>query len=800
MIVSRFTGSRAIARWAWRMFRRNWREQALVLVLLTVAVAVSAYGAALGHAVAPSDQASFGSATGRIRFSTSDPARAATTLSAARHDFGTVEEIADRSLPIPGSVRQLDLRTQDPHGAFAASTLRLRSGRYPTTDAEIALTSAMSQFLGAPVGADLTIGGAARRVVGLVENPAQLDDAFALVTTTPHRGQQIQYTLLVRASASRLAAFRSAMTVPGPVLLDRPTYYSHDLGVLLVAALGMMLVAVLALTAFLVLAQRRLRQLGMLAAVGATRRQVRNVTVCHGLIVGAIAAALGTAAAGATWALTGPVLALAAGKRLAWTAVPLWLILTPGMMAVLASGVAAWWPARTISRVPIVHALSNRPPEATGGGRSAGAAVLTLAIGAVCLRFAHQRNALLMITGLAAMIAAILLTAPLAIRAATRHSRLPIAGRLAWRELGRNQSRSAAALATVTMAVGISVAAVVVTAANTHPADAGNLSDRQVLIHATDTRDPALIPRRTPSQTAGLDSAVAQLAATMPHAEAIPLSLAVDPTATPSAAALASGDLDAVQIACQRGQQLRSYPLYLATPQLLAAFGASTALLEDPGLLAAEPAGRWSLLNAERERVPAPARIPVHGYSSPPQVLASPAMITDRHWQQARSGWLIQTPARLTAPQTAAARRVAAHLGLAVETRDRQTYLGRLQLMFTLGGIIVTLAIIAIALVLLRTQTTRDQQILTAVGAPRRARRALAATTATTLASLGTVIGIIGAYVTLLLAYSDTLNRLTNIPITALAIVSLGIPVLALLTTWLTSGRQPPSINRPVID
>jgi hypothetical protein len=120
--------------------------------------------------------------------------------------------------------------------------------------------------------------------------------------------------------------------------------------------------------------------------------------------------------------------------------------------------------------------------------------------------------------------------------------------------------------------------------------------------------------------------------------------------------------------------------------------------------------------------------------------------------------------------------------------------------MFTLGGIAVTLAVIAIALVLLRLQTTRDQQILTAVGAPRRARRAIAATTATVLATLGTMLGITGAYATLILAYSDTLHRLTNIPWTALTTIGVGIPVLALITTWLTTRRQPPSINRPVID
>ena len=35
---------RAIVRWAWRLFRREWRRQALVLTLLVVAVAATIVG------------------------------------------------------------------------------------------------------------------------------------------------------------------------------------------------------------------------------------------------------------------------------------------------------------------------------------------------------------------------------------------------------------------------------------------------------------------------------------------------------------------------------------------------------------------------------------------------------------------------------------------------------------------------------------------------------------------------------------------------------------------------------------
>jgi putative ABC transport system permease protein len=782
------------------MFRRDWRGQSLVLVLLTVAVAVSSYGAAFGHALAPSDRATFGSANARIRFSTSDPGVAAGVVSAARTRLGTVEEITDTLVPIPGSVQLLDLRYQNPQAVFGAATLRLRSGRYPANGEEIALTPAVSRFLAAPVGESVTVGGVTRRVVGLVENPTQLDDAFGLLTTASP-GTQVIYTLLVKASSGQLAGFRAVQSVEGGVTVDVPIYYSRDLGVLLAAALGMILVAVLALTAFLVLAQRRVRQLGMLAAIGATQRQVRNVTVIHGLIVGGIAAVLGTVAAGLGWAVTGSLIALASARRVSWGSVPLWLILTPGLMGVIAAAFAAWWPARTMARVPIVRALSGRPPDPPHGRRSVVAAVAALAVGVLCLRLAHQHNPLLMIIGLAAMIGAILLTTPLAIRAVTaRSGGLPVTGRLAWRELGRNQSRSAAALATVTIAVGISTAAVVITTANTHPPSAGNLSDRQVLISATGTRDTTVIPRRTANETTALDRAAAQVAATLPNAALVPLSIAVDAAAPPSAEALATGGLDAAQAVRQQGRQLTSYPVYLASPQLLVTFGFSAQQLEPHGYYAVDPSGTWSLLYTQRERLPAPAALHTHSYTSLPQVLVSPTVAAAHQWTVVRGGWLLETPQPLTPEQLRAARTRAAAVGLAIEVRDPQTYLGRLRLMFTIGGIAITLAVIAIVLVLLRIQTAPDQRVLTAVGAPSRARRKIAATTATVLAALGALLGIAGAYITLILAYSDTLHRLSNIPWTALTTIGLGIPALALVTAWLTAGRQPPSINRPAIE
>ena len=53
---------RAVVRWAWRMFRREWRQQLLVMGLIVVAVAGTFIGAAVATNTPPPAGAGFGTA------------------------------------------------------------------------------------------------------------------------------------------------------------------------------------------------------------------------------------------------------------------------------------------------------------------------------------------------------------------------------------------------------------------------------------------------------------------------------------------------------------------------------------------------------------------------------------------------------------------------------------------------------------------------------------------------------------------------------------------------------------------
>ena len=59
---------RAVIRWAWRLLRREWRQQLLILALITVAVAATFVGSAVATNTPPPAGAGFGTATDMATF------------------------------------------------------------------------------------------------------------------------------------------------------------------------------------------------------------------------------------------------------------------------------------------------------------------------------------------------------------------------------------------------------------------------------------------------------------------------------------------------------------------------------------------------------------------------------------------------------------------------------------------------------------------------------------------------------------------------------------------------------------
>src|SRR5260370_16823114 len=157
------------------------------------------------------------------------------------------------------------------------------------------------------------------------------------------------------------------------------------------------------------------------------------------------------------------------------------------MLAMVTAVAAAWWPARSAARIPIVAARAGRPPHPQAGHRFAVLGSVLLATGLVLLAFADQKkpSPLLIVAGIVVTTFGVLLLAPLGIAGlAVFARRSPIAMRLALRDPARYQARSGAAPAAVTLPASIAatIAITASAAAVANPPSPANLPANPLIL------------------------------------------------------------------------------------------------------------------------------------------------------------------------------------------------------------------------------------------------------------------------------------------------------------------------------
>jgi putative ABC transport system permease protein len=816
---------RALVRWAMRMFLGEWRQQILVVALLTVAVAAAIASITIVDHADPADDPEFGTANWMLTFDGADPRKLEAGLTIAEESFGTIDTIGHRSVAVPGSVEKVDYRAQDPNGAYGGVLLALREGSYPTGSGEVAVTDGVAKLLGLEIGDPLALDGHRRTVVGIVENPRKLSDEFALVAPSSAFTPD-SVTVLVDAREDAVEAFfgpedeprAPALAGAGNLGNDHPE--AKPLAMVSVTTVFLLLASLIAAAGFAVVAQRRLRQLGMLAAVGATQKHVRLVLLANGGIVGVIAAVVGTIAGLAAWFVVAPTFESALDHRVDRLSLPWWLIATTVLLAVLGAAAAAWWPGRTVARLPVVLALSGRPPRPRPARHSAMAAAALIVVGVGCLALGNRERTLLIVAGIVATILGSLLLGPLAIRIFSRLAgRVSIAPRLALRDLVRYQARSGAALAAVTLALGI--AATVVVVASAEEAEAANqppnLSDRQIRVYLGPENARELTPVDARAQLGTLAASVDRIAAQLDGATVIPLDKATQPGASSmvfeDTRVLPAFELTRRFVDAQgRKRTMGESELYVATPAVLRYLGIDPGTI-DPGadflvdrrvragelaLLSMTSRKEFAITNVQR--IDVGERLFGSSSAQKPPTFITLDGLRRRGWEQVPAGWLVESTAPLTSEQIADARDVAADAGFTIEVRHEKSSPTALMSIATAAGAILALAILAMTVGLIRSEGAGDLRTLTATGATSRIRRTLTATTAGALALLGALLGVAGAYVMLAAMYYNDIGYLSDVPFLYLALAVVGVPLAAFTAGWLLSGREPPAIARTVIE
>lgn len=355
------------------------------------------------------------------------------------------------------------------------------SGRAPAGPGEAALTTALASRLGVGLGGTVGLPAPAgpQTVVGLVAStsmrtertllvdpgslaeptgPARLDVSEGLLFDVPG---DVDLALVAALNADGVVV-EPRRPVPGaPVLSSTLGLRSDEIAVLgLVVSMALLEVVLLAGPAFAVGAKRQARQLALLSATGAERKDVRRTVLAGGLVLGVVAGAIGLLGGVVTGAVaTGLVDRFGDSVQPPLDLRPVELL---GIAAtgVLAALLAAVVPARNASRQDVVGALTGRRGAVTTSWRLTGLGVVVALAGAgVAFLGAVRRDTTVLVVGSVLAELGLVATTPALVGLAGRLGPLlPVAPRLALRDASRQRSRTAPAVAAILAAVAGSIA------------------------------------------------------------------------------------------------------------------------------------------------------------------------------------------------------------------------------------------------------------------------------------------------------------------------------------------------------
>ena len=831
----------AMVRWAWRLFRREWRQQLLILLLIVVAVAAVVVGAAVAVNTPPPANAGYGTAHDLATFNLSAPTSKAPSVTLSHvqaqiatleQRFGRVQVIENETFGVPGSDQTYQLRSQDPHGPYGGPMLQLLSGSYPTGSDQIAVTPGLASELNVAVGDTWPQGG--KTVVGIVQNPQSLLDEFALVPPG-QVAHPSQVSVLFDASPSAGKDLPGYVTTPGGT---NTNVINPSTIVLALATVGMLLIALVSIGGFTVLAQRRMRSLGMLESMGATDRNVRLVLEVNGVIVGVVGAVLGFALGLVLWLVYRPHNEQSAHHVIGTFALP-WNVIVPAMvLAVIATFFAAGYPARAITRVPVVSALAGRPAPPRQIHRSLVPGVIALVIGFLLFSVSgasgNGGGVIWLVPGLIALIVGIILVSPFFLALLARiGGKSPIAIRLPLRDMARYRARSGSALSAISL--GIMIAVIICAVAVARYANVFDYVGPNMAANTLNVYSPP--PAGSQLFSPGQNGPQTETAPTPPSLSA--------QVATAHAIASAVGatdvvELDSPSVGLQNpsasGRQWNG-PIYVATPALLRAYGINpSSIPSNVDILSSRPglAGSGVQLtfggggkggdgfqglgaggNNYNQCTPnqclahpvvqEESQLPI-GTSSPNTVITE-SVLQRLHLTSENSlgGWMVLADSSITPAQLRTANSLAASGDLSVESKNDAPTSAEIVNWATVFGIALALGVLAMSVGLIRSETASELRTLTAAGASSRTRRSLTAVTAGGLAFLGALLGTVAAYIGLFGWFrSNTLEGgvsdiIDHVPWSNLFLILIAMPIAAALIGWVLAGREPTGIGtRPM--
>jgi putative ABC transport system permease protein len=824
------TGWRALLRLAVRDARRDrWRT---VLIVVMIALPVAGLAGLIGvidtGAASPEDRARDQLGTADLRLAPDDPGMAPdlAALRAVLPDGATVQVQRSTSdhLLHDGAVIAVGVTDDAPlPGTLLEPRHRMLTGVAPVRTEQVAVHEQTAAAHGIAVGDRVALESLGEvEVVGTIRRLEALwSDGFVVAPgTLPEHAEHTYVDAVYVAVPDGMAELARRRvdelyppdTAAGYWISTRDEVlalrFTDDgrFAATIIGGLGAVEAALIAGAAFAVSVRRRQRELGLLAAVGGSPRMLRQVVRLTGLAAGAAGACLGLVLAlVAVLVLAGtPWIDVWFSREVAGPRIDAAWFLGVAALGVASAVVGAWWPSRTVARLPVTVALSGRRPVTTPPRRGvlAGSALIAaglLILGSVALADRSSQPLPYLLGSVLLVLGVGLLSPAVLERLARLAPRLPLGPRLAVRDAARFRTRNGPI---VTAAMAGLAATITVTAVLGSTDRQGeltyrpSLAENQVVVHGPDAeRVATALAGATGGRTGGyvtIDLDVVLVGGSDPNGWAA--------VATPDLVAALAGD-DAVSAFRDGAVIVLGRE---ATAVGIAPFGSWTG--DGPEVVAELPAVAFPHQGGED---PATASHVRWATSSLPDVLLPAAPLEELvaggalevTVPEVGSGsHLVVLPGPLDAATADLARSLARNAGEAfIEVEEGYVSSYRAAIVAaTVGGALAGLVLVAIAVALASAEARADARTLVAVGASRRTRRTLAAGRAALLSGvaglLAVPVGLVPAAALLTrLRYSGVALTLPWLPMLVIVVV---VPVVAMLGAALAASREPTSAVR----
>ncbi|MDT4938709.1 MAG: putative transport system permease protein, partial [Pseudonocardiales bacterium] len=352
------------------------------------------------------------------------------------------------------------------------------SGRAPRTATEIALTSALAKSAGLHVGDQLRQVHPDRTltVVGIVHDngyrkakaayvlPTAIDRTAApndnSTTWLLHTPTPVSWSTVLGLNDRGYVVLSRSVYLNPPPRSAVPFYQnSHNTvptpviaAVTLVAGMALLEVVLLAGPAFAVGARRQRRELALIAAVGGETRDLRNVVLANGLVLGVtagVSAALGAVAA----AVIGvPTLGTLVDQVPGHIDIRPWELAGIACVSLLTALLAAIFPALQAARTDVIAALAGRRGTVRTRPHVPVIGAVLAALGVVVAVFGVTagNGATVILAGVVLTEIGLIVCTPTLLGLSARLGRLlPLAPRIALRDAARNRSAATPAVAAV---------------------------------------------------------------------------------------------------------------------------------------------------------------------------------------------------------------------------------------------------------------------------------------------------------------------------------------------------------------